>query len=87
MSGLFELVKSYMCWTLVAATALQFVGTAILAAFSFWGIKIAENKDAYLVGIQKVEMSNKWLRAAQLGLITLLLGIGLSGLASIAGIS
>lgn len=87
MSGLLEFVKSYMYWTLVAATALQIAGTAILAAFSFWGVKISENKEAYVVGIQKVEMSSKWLRAAQLGLLTLLLGIGLSGFASIAGIS
>ena len=86
MLGLLEFVKSYMYWTLVSATALQIAGTATLAAFSFWGIKIAENKDAYFVGVQKVEMSSKWQRAAQLGLITLLLGIGLSGLASIAGI-
>lgn len=67
------------------ATALQVVGTTVLAFFSFYGIKISENKEAYMDGVQKVEISPNWLRASQWALVVLLVGIALSGGASIAG--
>jgi hypothetical protein len=69
----------------LCGTLLQFAGTTVLALFSFYGIKISENKDAYIEGIQKVELSLKWLRASQVALAVLLVGIIVSGGASFAG--
>ncbi len=68
------------------ATLLQVSGTIVLALFSFYGIKISDNKDAYLEGIQKVEISRKWLRASQAALVSLVIGLFLSGWTSLASI-
>jgi len=87
MCGLFEFVKANMFCVTFFATFLQVLGTLVLALFSFYGLKISENKDAYLEGIQKVEIKTCWLRASQIALIILLLGIVLSGLASLASLS
>lgn len=65
---------------------LQVVGTIVLALFSFYGIKISDNNDAYLEGIQKIEISMKWLRASQDALLALVLGLVLSGGVSLASI-
>lgn len=72
-----------MFYIILVATALQISGTSVLALFSFYGLSITENKDAYIEGVPKVEIKNCWLRASQSALILLLLGILLSGLASI----
>ena len=69
------------------ATLLQVLGTIVLALFSLYGIKISDNKDAYLEGIQKVEISRKGLRASQAALIALVIGLVLSGWTSLASIS
>lgn len=68
------------------ATALQVFGSILLAFFSFYGIKISDNKDAYLDGIQKIEISIKWLRASQGALVALVVGLVLSGGVSLASI-
>jgi hypothetical protein len=68
------------------AIVLQVFGTTVLALFSFYGIKISDNKDAYLEGIQKVEISVNWLRASQVALVALVVGLVLSGGASLASI-
>ena len=87
MCGLFEFIKGNMFCVTLLATALQAVGTLVLALFSFYGLSITEDKDAYLKGILKVEVKNVWLRASQVALVLLLLGILLSGLASLASAS
>jgi len=69
------------------ATILQILGTTVLALFSFYGIKISENKEAYLEGIQTVEISLPWLRASQIALVALLIGIVILGGASLASAS
>lgn len=74
------------CITLLA-TSLQVVGTLVLALFSFYGLHIGENEDAYNEGVPKVEVKPYWLRASQVALIVLLFGIFLSGLASLANVS
>ena len=87
MCGLFEFIKTNMFYITLIATALQAVGTFVLAMFSFCGLSITEDKDAYLEGVPKVEIKNVWLRASQVALVLLLLGILLSGLASLASTS
>ena len=82
-----NLLRQICSALLFFATFLQVLGTLVLALFSFYGLKISENKDAYLEGIQKVEIKTCWLRASQIALIILLLGIVLSGLASLASLS
>lgn len=87
MHGLFEFVKNHMFCITFLATALQVLGTSVLALFSFYGLSITENKDAYIEGVPKIEIKNCWLRASQVALIVLLLGILLSGVASLASAS
>lgn len=87
MTCAIQFIKVHMLAVVLCATLLQFVGTTVLALFSFYGIKISENKDAYNEGVQKVEVSLKWLRASQAALAVLLVGIVVSGGASIAGAS
>ena len=84
MCALFAFVKSHMFYITLLATALQVAGTLVLALFSFYGLSITENRDAYNECVPKVEIKNYWLRASQVALILLLLGILLSGLASLA---
>lgn len=85
MAFVFQFIKEHMFLVVLWATVLQFAGTTVLALFSFYGIKISENKDAYIEGIQKVEVSLVWLRASQIALVVLLVGIVVSGGASLAG--
>jgi hypothetical protein len=80
-----QIIKANMLVLVALATALQLVGTTILALFSFYGIKISENEDAYIEGVQKVEVSSKWLRASQVALLLLLFGILIAGGTSLAG--
>lgn len=87
MCGLFEFVKTNMFYVVFLATFLQVLGTLVLALFSFYGLKISENKEAYIEGVQKVEMKTCWLRASQFALVILLIGIALSGVASLASAS
>lgn len=87
MIGLFEFIKSNMFCVALLATALQAVGTLVLALFSFYGLSITESKEAYIEGVPKVVIKNGWLRASQVALLLLLLGILFSGLASLASAS
>lgn len=56
MCGLFEFIKSNMFCVTLIATTLQAVGTLVLALFSFYGLSITEDKDAYMEGVPKVEI-------------------------------
>jgi len=85
MADVFQIIKEHMFAVVLWATVLQIAGTIVLALFSFYGIKISENVGAYIEGIQKVEVNMNWLRAAQGALVVLLVGIVLSGGASLAG--
>lgn len=69
------------------SAVLQIIGTLILALFSFHGIKITASHNTYVNNkpITHVTIVPGWLRAAQIGLIILLLGIFISGMASIIG--
>jgi hypothetical protein len=87
MYGLFEYVKSNMFCITLLATIFQVFGTLVLALFSFFGLSITENKDAYIEGIPKVEIKIGWLRASQIALVVLLVGILLSGVTSLANAS
>lgn len=87
MLTLLQLIKANMFAVTLLATVLQVLGTIVLALFSFYGIRISDNKDAYLEGIQKIEISVKWLRASQGALVALVVGIVLSGGASLASLS
>ncbi len=87
MGCFFQFIKEHMFVVVLSATVLQLAGTTVLALFSFYGIKISKNKDAYIEGIQKVEISLKWLRASQFALVVLLVGIVVSGGASLAGVT
>ena len=69
------------------ATVFQILGTTVLALFSFYGIKISENKNAYVEGMIDVKISPNWLRASQVALAVLLVGIVISGGASLASAS
>jgi hypothetical protein len=82
-----QLLKAHMFEVMLFATVLQIVGTTVLALFSFYGIEVSENTDAYVEGIQKVEVSVRWLRASQCALVALLVGIVLSGGVSLASAS
>jgi hypothetical protein len=72
--------KSQISICIVIATLLQVIGSGVRALFSFWGIKISDNREAYVEHIQKVEIDPHWLRAAQIGLILLVIGILMSGI-------
>jgi hypothetical protein len=87
MACVFQFINEHMLAVVLSATVLQFAGTTVLALFSFYGIKISENKEAYIEGVQKVEVSLKWLRASQVALVVLLVGIAVSGGASIAAVT
>jgi hypothetical protein len=70
----------------VAATVLQVLGTVLLALFSFYGFTASPNPAAYLEHTQKVEFDPRWIWAARVGLLFLILGIFLSGIVSYSGI-
>lgn len=87
MCRIFELIRSHMFYIVLFATFFQVSGTLVLALFSFYGLKITENKEAYIEGVQKVEIKTCWLRASQAALLLLVIGIVFSGLASLASLS
>lgn len=86
MLPLVQFIKANMFAVTLLATVLQIFGTIVLALFSFCGINISDNKVAYVEGIQKVEISIKWLKASQFALVALVVGLVLSGGASLASI-
>lgn len=72
---------------IVIATILQVVGTAILTLFSFKGFVVTENPTVFINGKPSTHVTfNKfWLIPSRIGLIFLLVGIAMSGVASLVG--
>lgn len=64
------------------ATFLQASGTLALSLFSFYGLTIKPNTDAYIEGVQHVKFDPSWLRTGRIGLILVLLGMILQGIVS-----
>lgn len=89
MVAFFEFIKTNMFATVLVATALQIIGTAILALFSFKGIVISVSNNVRVNNkpVTHVEINSKWLRASQIALVLLLAGIAISGIGSLASIS
>lgn len=84
-----ETIKSSMFAIILTATALQVIGTAILSLFSFKGIVITEDPTVFIGGKSSthVTINRAWVKPFRFGLISLLIGIVLSGLTSLAGAS
>lgn len=78
-------VKEHMVYLVGLSAILQIIGTLVLALFSFRGIKISPSRDTFANGkpVTHVTIVGGWLRAAQIGLTLLLVGISLSGVASV----
>lgn len=72
-------------WVFIAV-ALQIVGTTILGLFSFKGIKIESSPNVFVNGkpVTHTSVDPKWLVLAQAGLLMLLLGIAIGGIATLA---
>ncbi len=66
----------------IASIVFQIVGTVMLSAMSFWGLRIEENTTVRGAGkpMTFVSLSKRWLLTGQIGLISLIVGIILSGL-------
>lgn len=71
------------------ALVLQFVGTALLAGFSIWGVKITTFDYFQVQGspFTSVSVTPKWLVAAKVGLLSLLMGILILGIGTLAAMS
>lgn len=87
MADLYVFIKNNMTYLVGFSAVLQIIGTLVLALFSFNGIKITASQNTYVNNkpITHVTLAPGWLAAAQIGLIILLLGIFISGIASIIG--
>jgi len=85
MIDLYTFVRSNMVCLGILSAILQFIGTLVLALFSFSGIKISPSQNTFVNGkpITHVTIVGGWLRAARVGLIFLLAGIFISGIASV----
>jgi len=85
MAELYTFVKSNMIYLVGLSAILQILGTLVLALFSFSGIKITESKNTFVnkKPVTHVTIVGIWLLAAQVGLILLLVGIFISGMAGI----
>ncbi len=67
---------------IIVAGLLQGIGTLLLGLFSFCGLEIKPNPDAYIEGVQAVSIKRGWLVAAQIGLFALFVGIVISTITS-----
>lgn len=87
--GFAILVKEHMYLTVFFSSAFQVIGTLILGLFSFCGLKIKTSDQVFHKGkgFTQVTMSTKWLNWARFGLLLLIIGIFLGGMASLAGVS
>jgi len=85
MIELYTIVKTNMAYFAGLSAIMQIIGTLILALFSFSGIKITSSPNVFVNGkpVTHVTIVNGWLLAARVGLITLLFGIFISGVASV----
>ena len=86
MTEIYIFIKANMVCMVLISAVMQIIGTLVLALFSFFGIEITVSKNNFSNGkpITHVTMNERWLGAARLGLIILLLGIFLSGAAGVA---
>lgn len=85
MTELYTFLKTNMVYLVGFSAILQIIGTLVLALFSFKGIRITPNPNVFVGGnpITHVAMVNGWLLAARAGLIVLLVGIFISGIAGV----
>jgi hypothetical protein len=85
MIELYIFVKTYMVYLVGFSAILQIIGTLVLALFSFEGIKISPSPNVCVNGnpVTHVTIINGWLLAARVGLIILLVGIFISGIAGV----
>ena len=85
MIEVYNLIKTNMVYLVGVSAVLQFTGTLLLALFSINGIKIDPEKSVRVNNkpITHVSIVNGWLSAARIGLIILLVGIFLSGIAGV----
>lgn len=85
MIELYNFVKNNMVYLVGFSAILQIIGTLVLAMFSFDGIKITPSPNARVNGkpVTHVTIVNGWLLAARAGLIILLVGLFLSGIAGV----
>lgn len=85
MIEFYTFVKTNMVYLVGLSAILQIIGTLVLALFSFSGIKISPSSNTFVNGkpVTHVTIVGGWLRAAQVGLILLLAGIFISGIAGV----
>lgn len=85
MNELYTLVTTNTVYLIGLSAILQLIGTLVLALFSFRGIKVSPSPDTFINGKPSAHVTivGGWLRAAQVGLILLLLGIFISGVAGV----
>jgi hypothetical protein len=81
-------IRRHLFGMTLTAYCLQVVGTIELALFSFYGIEILKNDpDAYLEGIPKVTINPVWFRISKYALILLVVGLVLSAVVSLMGLT
>lgn len=85
MTEFYTFIKNNMTYLVGLSAVLQIIGTLVLALFSFHGIKITASSNVFVNGKPNTHVAivSGWLRAAQVGLILLLLGIFISGIAGV----
>lgn len=87
MEGFWIFVQENVFSVVFTGAVLQILGSAILGLFSFLGLKVTENKDAYVEGALMVEVPKGWMLSAKISLVVLLVGVTLSALGALASIS
>ncbi|WP_048305802.1 hypothetical protein [Halomonas sp. PR-M31] len=87
MENIWVFVQENVFNVVLVGAALQIFGSAVLGLFSFLGLKISENKDAYIEGTLMVEVPSGWMWAAKISLVVLLVGVAISALGALASIS
>lgn len=87
MIDLYAFDESNMVHLVGLYAILQIIGTLVLALFSFRGIKISPSSNTFVSGkpVTHVTIVAPWLRAAQVGLVLLLVGLFISGIKGIIG--
>jgi len=85
MIEFYHFVKTYMVYLVGFSAILQIIGSLVLALFSFKGIKITPSSNVHVNGkpVTHVTIVYGWFLAARAGLIILLVGIFLSGIAGV----
>lgn len=85
MIQLYNFVKTNMVYLVGFSAFLQIIGTLVLALFSFEGVKITPSPNVRVNDkpVTHVTIVNDWLLAAPAGLIILLVGSFLAGVAGV----